>query len=176
MYPGTSFKVTNCVGNLLKSIDNNPAAKYLEGEQKLMSIDLRRQRFRQNQETKQYKKLRGLKVTAVDGEPRLTSLLSHQKLNSKEAEIQFLWSPQKIGICQIITTTRLLNLQTHSLLPTPYEETSYNENTDESQHIYENVLVLAVNRVLFNDVKHNSPGESVSLKLEKKNSVQPSVV
>ena len=56
-----------------------------------------------------------------------------------------------------------------------YEETSYNENTDESQHIYENVFGAGSEQGFFNDVKHNSPGESVSLKLEKKNSVQPSV-
>ena len=67
-------------------------------------------------------KVERFKVTAGGGgwgaKADIIALSPEAKL-VKGSEIQFLWSPQKIGICQIITTTRLLNLQTHSLLPTP---------------------------------------------------------
>lgn len=57
LYPGESFKITNCVGNLLKTIEKTPAAKYLENNDRLMSL--------KSKDTEVYVKIRDLKTSHV---------------------------------------------------------------------------------------------------------------
>lgn len=172
LYPGTSFKVTNCVGNLLKSIDNNPAAKYLEENKKLMSIGSKETEVFVKIKKPNSTKVERFKVAAGGGgwgaKADIIALSPEAKL-VKGSEIQFFMVTPEDRYLPNHNDDEVAQFTNTFTFTNSYEETSYNENTDESQHIYENVFGAGSEQgFFFNDVKHNSPGESVSLKLEKK--------
>lgn len=170
LYPGKLFKITNCVGNLLKSIDKNPAAKYLENNEQLMSL--------KSKDTEVFVKLRKrgstiverFKVTAGGGGWGAKAdiiALSPEAKPERGDEIEFFMvTPDDRFVKQKDDAVERFN-QTFAFMSS-YEETGYgNDDTDSQvERVYETFGCGSEQGFFFNGVKHHSPGEIVYIKFK----------
>ncbi|CCG24190.1 hypothetical protein CORT_0E06080 [Candida orthopsilosis Co 90-125] len=170
LYPGKSFKITNCVGNLLKSIEKNPAAKYLENNDKLMSL--------KSKDTEVFVKLRKKGTTVVDrfkvtaggggwGAKADIIALSPEAKPERGDEVEFFMvTPNNRFVKHKEDDVEKFD-HTFAFISS-YEETAYNgDDADtESEKIYETFGCGSELGFYFNGVKHHSPGETVYIKLK----------
>lgn len=170
LYPGeNSFKITKCVGNLLKTVDNKPAAKLLEDNDKLMSIG--------SKETEVYVKIKKpnsntverFKVIAGGGgwgaKADIIALSPEAKLENG-SEIQFYMVTPEDRYLNRHDDGNVDKYVNSFTFTNSYEQTGYEDHQSEEQKVYENVFGCGSEHgFFFNGIKHNSPGESITLKL-----------
>ncbi|KAI5967991.1 hypothetical protein CANMA_002759 [Candida margitis] len=170
LYPGKSFKITNCVGNLLKSIEKNPAAKYLEKNDKLMRL--------KSKDTEVFVKLRKrgttvverFKVTAGGGgwgaKADIIALSPEAKPNVGDEVEFFMVTPDDRFIQQRGNEVERFS-HTFAFMSS-YEETAYHgDGLDaEGEMVYETFGCGSEQGFYFNGVKHHSPGETAYIKLK----------
>ncbi|KAI5964152.1 uncharacterized protein KGF55_002094 [Candida pseudojiufengensis] len=169
LYSDEPFKVTNCVGNLLKTIEQKPAAKFLENNEKLMSLG--------SKDTEVYVKLRKqgtsvverYKVTAGGGgwgpKADLIALSPEAKPKKGDAVEFFMIKPEDRYFSKH-NDDDIGKYQNSIAFARSYEETTFNENEKEKEHIFENVFGCGSEHgFIFNGIKHDSPGEALYIKL-----------
>ncbi|KAI5957824.1 hypothetical protein KGF57_003091 [Candida theae] len=169
LYPGKQFKITNCVGNLLKSIERNPAAKYLENNDKLMSLA--------SKDTEVFVKLRKRGSTAVErfkvtaggggwGAKADIIALSPEAKPERGDEVEFFMVTPKDRFVK--REGDALEKFDHTLaFISSFEETDYDGSTgEESEKVYDTFGCGSELGFYFNGVKHHSPGETVYVKLK----------
>ncbi|KAI5956556.1 hypothetical protein KGF54_001031 [Candida jiufengensis] len=169
LYPGESFKVTGCAGNLLKTIEQKPAAKFLENNDKLMSLG--------SKETEVYVKLRKhgnslverFKVTAGGGGWGVKAdliALSPEAKPKKGDEVEFFMVTPDDRYLSKHNDGNISKFQNSIAFARSYEEINFNEFEEEKEHVFENVFGCGSEHgFVFNGVKHDSPGEAIYIKL-----------
>ncbi|EGW31957.1 uncharacterized protein SPAPADRAFT_138569 [Spathaspora passalidarum NRRL Y-27907] len=167
LYPDQVFSVTNCIGNLVKAVDNKPASEFLEKNQKLMSIG--------SKETQVYVKLTNPNSTVTE---RFKIIAGGGGWGAKANMIAL--SPEakpvigsKIEFFMITPQDRyskkyeaIEDYKNAITLQTTYEEQNYVEEEEEEQEpiVMENVVGCgSESGFKFNGVIHNSPGEQVQI-------------
>ena len=166
LYPGKQFKITNCVGNLLKSIEKNPAAKYLENSDKLMSLETK--------DTEVFVKLRKRGTTVVErfkvtaggggwGAKADIIALSPEAKPERGDEVEFFMvTPEDRFLKHREDAVEKFN---HAFaFMSSYEETAYGSSGSEEEKVYETFGCGSELGFYFNGVKHHSPGETVYIK------------
>ncbi|EMG46388.1 hypothetical protein SBY92_002567 [Candida maltosa Xu316] len=171
LYPGESFKITNCIGNLIKKVDDNPAAKYLEDNEELMSIGSKETEVFVKIKKPNTSKVERFKVIAGGGgwgpKADIIALSPEAKLE-KGSEVKFFMVTPEDRYLQKHNDDDIAKYQNAITFTNSYEETGYNSDnsTTEKEHVYENVFGCGSEQGFFlNGIKHNSPGESASIKL-----------
>ncbi|RCK65044.1 hypothetical protein Cantr_00852 [Candida viswanathii] len=174
LYPNDEpFTITNCVGNLVKAVDKKPAAKFLEGNERLMAIG--------SKETGVYVKVRKphgsiserFEVIAGGGgwgaKADIIALSPEAKLE-KGSEIEFFMVTPEDRYLKRHNDDDVGEYLNAFTFASSYEQTGYSEDAQsEEQKVYEDVFGCdSEHGFYFNGVKHNSPGESVTIKLRKK--------
>lgn len=167
LYPeDRSFKITKCIGNLLKTVDTNPAAHYLEKNDRLMSIG--------SKETEVYVKIQKPNSNAIErykvtaggggwGAKANTIVLSPEAKLVTGSSIQFFMVTPEDRYQ--VKNDEIENYQNAITLQSTYEEKSYNENTKPEQ-VFENVFGCGAEAgFFFNGIKHNSAGEYIRISL-----------
>lgn len=175
LYPGSnSFTITKCIGNLLKTVDNKPAAKFLEDNNKLMSIG--------SKDTEVYVKIKKpnsntierFKVIAGGGgwgaKADIIALSPEAKLE-KGSEIQFYMVTPEDRFLEQSLHHGVEEYENAFAFTNSYEQIGYSEHDTqlEGQKVYDNVFGCGSEHgFFFNGIKHNSPGESIIVKLAGK--------
>ncbi|RLV95119.1 hypothetical protein JA1_001116 [Spathaspora sp. JA1] len=165
---GRAFTITNCVGNLLKTIDDKPASEFLEKNDSLMSIG--------SKETQVYVKLTNPNSAVTE---RFKVIAGGGGWGAKANIIAL--SPEakptvgsKIEFFMITPSDRYAkkyedidNYKNSITLQTTYEEQTYVEDTQEQeQTVIENAFGCgSESGFTLNGVVHNSPGEMVQIHL-----------
>ncbi|CAK9439783.1 uncharacterized protein LODBEIA_P38830 [Lodderomyces beijingensis] len=165
LYPNESFKITKCVGNLLKQVENKPAAKFLEENNSLVSL--------KSKDTEVYVKVRKQGTTHVD---RFKVVAGGGGWGAK-ADIIALSAEAQPSVGDLIefymVTPQHRFQPQHDVskyhdcfaLQSSYEETSYGSRLAQEQ-VFENAFGCGSEKGFFwNGVGHVSPGETVFVKM-----------
>lgn len=162
-----SLVITNCVGNLVKSINGNSAASYLEQNDRLMSIGSKDTEvyvkiFKANLET-----AKRFKVIAGGGEwgskASILAISPEAKLDvGDRIEFYMLTPEDRFSVAPVDNET----LHNKLTFECAYEEQSYGMGDTEDTVVLENVFGCgSVNGFNYNNIQHASAGERVSISL-----------
>ncbi|CAI5759981.1 unnamed protein product [Candida verbasci] len=153
------FTITNCVGNLVKTLNDKPASKYLENNEKLNALA--------SKDTEIYVKIDGkkrFKVTAGGGGWGVKAnmiALSNEAQLQKGHTLEFFMVPPNLTYKH--KQFNYHDCITFSSCPI---EINYATGSDMTTKVYENVFGCGCEGgFFFNEIKHNSPSETIFIKI-----------